>query len=259
MIETESRPEVASFYDSLSDDYDLMTDFSARFSSEEPAFRNLIAKYNIRTVLDAGAGTGLHSLILARLGVHVTAVDISGAMLRRLALKAEVLGVHVDTIESSLEDLPIARPGSADAVFCLGNTISHVQGDDDLRRVLANFSAALRPDGVLMIQMPNYEKILRDAVRLQDVRERNGTIFIRYYDVEPGFIRFNILTLKPSQGYSLQSVNHHPLVRVDLFRLLPQAGFSQPEFFADLSMQAFNPLESKSLVALTKKTGDGQP
>jgi SAM-dependent methyltransferase len=180
-------------------------------------------------------------------------------MLRRLAVKAEVLGVHVDTIESSLEDLPIARPGSADAVFCLGNTISHVQGDDDLRRVLANFSAALRPDGVLMIQMPNYEKILRDAVRLQDVRERNGTIFIRYYDVEPGFIRFNILTLKPSQGYSLQSVNHHPLVRVDLVRLLPQAGFSSPEFFADPSMQAFNPLESKSLVALTKKTGDGQP
>ena len=259
MIETERTPQVASFYDSLSDDYDLMTDFSARLSSEEPVFRHLIAKYKIRTVLDAGAGTGLYSLILARLGVRVTVVDVSGAMLQQLARNAEMLGAHVETIKSSLENLSVAAPGTTDAIVCLGNTISHVQGDDDLRRVLANFSWILRPDGTLLIQLLNYEKILHDAVRLQNIRERNGTIFIRYYDLEPGFIRFNILKLSPRKGYSHQSVNLRPLVRADLLRLLPQEGFSQPDFFSDLSMQSFNPSESKDLVIVTKKTGEGQP
>jgi SAM-dependent methyltransferase len=253
MIETDNQSPVAAFYDSLSDDYDLMTDFRARLISEEPAFRKLLSNHRIARALDAGAGTGLHSLILARLGVQVTAVDISGAMLSRLVRNAGMLDVHVDTIESTLEDLPVDVPGTMDAVFCLGNTIAHVHRDD-LAHVLDNFSRFLRPGGLLILQVPNYEKILHDAQRLQNIKERNGTIFIRYYDFEPEFVRFNVLTVKQRQGYSVQSVNLHPLMRSDLLRVLPIAGFNQPDFFTGISLQDFKPTESTDLVVLTTKT-----
>jgi ubiquinone/menaquinone biosynthesis C-methylase UbiE len=68
---------VAKFYDALAPDYDTMTGFQKRFVHEKPFFRLLVEKYKIRTVLDAGCGTGFHSLLLAQLGVQVTAIDVS--------------------------------------------------------------------------------------------------------------------------------------------------------------------------------------
>ena len=54
-----------------------MTEFHKRFSNEQAVFNTIVEQYQLRTVLDAGCGTGFHSLILASLGVEVTAVDVS--------------------------------------------------------------------------------------------------------------------------------------------------------------------------------------
>jgi SAM-dependent methyltransferase len=49
-------------------------------------------------VLDCGAGTGFLSLIAARLGHQVTALDLSPAMLDRLSARAEAEGLEVATV-----------------------------------------------------------------------------------------------------------------------------------------------------------------
>ncbi len=76
MTERSPMREVASFYDWLAPDYDLMTGFEKRFAHEEPFFRILLGRQTITTAVDAGCGTGFHSLLLAQLGVSVTAVDV---------------------------------------------------------------------------------------------------------------------------------------------------------------------------------------
>jgi ubiquinone/menaquinone biosynthesis C-methylase UbiE len=69
------------FYDSFADEYDEMTGLESRFSKEEPIFQSLLKKYHIEKALDAGCGTGFHSILLAQLGLQVTATDISEHML----------------------------------------------------------------------------------------------------------------------------------------------------------------------------------
>ncbi len=49
-------------------------------------------------VLDCGAGTGFLSLIAARLGHQVTALDVSPEMLGRLRARAAAEGLHVHTV-----------------------------------------------------------------------------------------------------------------------------------------------------------------
>ena len=55
---------VTQFYDNLADDYDAMTGFEKRFVHERPFFNLLMQRYGITSALDAGAGTGFHSLLL---------------------------------------------------------------------------------------------------------------------------------------------------------------------------------------------------
>jgi len=64
-------------------------------------------------VLDVGAGTGFLSLLAARLGYRVTALDFSAEMLKRLRDKAAAEGLAVETVEGRAEEAPA---GDFDAV-----------------------------------------------------------------------------------------------------------------------------------------------
>lgn len=64
-------------------------------------------------VLDCGAGTGFLSLVVARLGHQVTALDLSPAMLDRLRARARDEGLHVETVAGTATEPP---GGAFDAV-----------------------------------------------------------------------------------------------------------------------------------------------
>jgi SAM-dependent methyltransferase len=64
-------------------------------------------------VLDCGAGTGFLSLIAARAGHQVTALDLSPAMLEQLGASARTEGLEVTLAEGRAEEAP---PGPFDVV-----------------------------------------------------------------------------------------------------------------------------------------------
>lgn len=68
-------------------------------------------------ILDAGCGTGLCSVAMARRGLRVTAVDIAPQMVHATAQRARAAGVaaQLDLVAGDLESVH----GSYDAVICL--------------------------------------------------------------------------------------------------------------------------------------------
>jgi glycine/sarcosine N-methyltransferase len=155
MTEHAAAVDVPEFYDILAPEYDGMTGFESRFVREKPFFNLIVQNQGIATALDAGCGTGFHSLLLARLGVSVTALDVSGEMLGLLERHANEMDLRVRVVRSDFRDLGSAAPGPFDAVFCMGNTLPHLLKEADMQAALAGFAEVLIPGGTLVLQLIN--------------------------------------------------------------------------------------------------------
>ena len=258
MIDMDASLEhgVTEFYDKLAPDYDAMTGFEKRFVHERPFFRMLVEKHGIRTALDAGCGTGFHSLLLARLGVEVTAVDISPNMLAIAGAHAKEMQLPLHLVESSFQSLPTLAPGPYDAVFTMGNSLAHLLTKEDLERSLAAFAAVLAPRGVLFLQNLNYDRIMEKKEHIQSVKEGGDATYIRSYEYGNELIHFQILKLVhqgPNVVHALNTVDLRPVLHGELVEMLGTAGFDDIKTYGGVSMEEFQVQSSRDLVVLARK------
>lgn len=258
MIETPavSMETVESFYDRLAPDYDAMTTFEKRFVQEEPFFKLLVQRYRIASALDAGSGTGFHSIVLARLGVAVTAVDLSSRMLEELKKHAAASGLDVRTVQASFAELPLRVSGPFDALFSMGNTLAHLLSRDQLADALRAFYRVLSPGGLLFTQVLNYDRILRTRPEVQNVKETPRGVFTRSYQYLGDTLRFSIARRPagPGQGEEVvQSVELRPVLSGEYFDLLKEAGFEEIHAFGSIAMEPFDPAASKDFVVLARR------
>ncbi len=106
------------------------------------------------TILDAGCGTGLVSLALARRGYHVTSVDIAPQMVRKTREHAIQAGLD-GQMRFVAGDLEVVG-GTYDAVVCLDVLIHYPRpGFTEMCSRLAN-----RARGPLIITYAPYNRIL---------------------------------------------------------------------------------------------------
>jgi SAM-dependent methyltransferase len=116
MTDVSVSEEIRQFWDEDAAVYDSSPGHYPRRPHEQAAWsgalRRLLPDPPAR-VLDAGAGTGFLSLLLARQGYRVTAMDLSSRMLEVLRGKAARLGLDVQTVQADAVSPPA---GPFDAV-----------------------------------------------------------------------------------------------------------------------------------------------
>ncbi len=250
-----SRHAVETFYDRLAPDYDAMTTFEKRFVQEGPFFRLLVQRYGITSALDAGCGTGFHSIALAQLGVSVTAVDVSSRMLLELERHIVGLGLDIRTMRADFAGLPSLLNGPFDAVFCMGNTLAHLLTQDELREALRAFAAVLSPGGILFTQVLNYDRILQTHPEIQNTRETPQGIFTRSYDYCGDTIRFTIRKQASPGEERTQSVELRPVLAKEFSLLLEETGFTDIHVYGSVAMEEFEPATSRDFVVLARPGG----
>ena len=249
---------IKEFYDLLAANYDAMTSFDQRFDKERPFFQALIDRFHFRTALDAGCGSGFHSLLLSELGVDVLGVDVSAEMLRLAEEHARERNASIRTLQGSFEnlgDLIQERFGSA---FVMGNSLVHLLSAARLEKALQNFATVLEPRGVLVVQMLNYERIVARREHIQNEKKDGTRTFVRSYDYDDAGILFNIVTREQENASSkerIQTVRLRPVFPRELMTLLERVGFTDIDVFGGISMIPFDAVNSKDLVVLARKKG----
>jgi S-adenosylmethionine-dependent methyltransferase len=122
--------------------------------------------------LDLGCGTGATAVRLARLGIHVTAVDCSAAMLDIAQRAAHEAGVAEKMVVKHGEAAQLASlfdPRSFDLILC-HNILEYV---DDPGAVLRDSARALRGSSAIVSVLVRGQAgdVLKSAIRTGDLDE----------------------------------------------------------------------------------------
>ena len=245
------------FYENIAGFYDDMTRFSNRIEKEQPVFQNLIKQHNIKTALDVACGTGLHTILLNELGVKTTGVDISSEMLKIAERHANNRGQNPTFLKLSMLELSHNINEKFDAVFCLGNSLPHLQDMNALNNAIAQFAGVLQKGGIVFLQILNYAKILETKNRIVNINYSDNKEFIRFYDFLENKIRFNLLMIKKENDqitHTLNSTILVPYLAEDITKTLKSNNLIKINVFENLLSQPFQQHTSNNLVLTAIKS-----
>lgn len=117
-------------------------------------------------VLDCACGTGQLAVGLAARGFDVVATDASPGMVARTHALADAHGVTLDAVVCPWAELGDAVDGPFPAVFCVGNSLTHAEGEAGRRDALAAMAGVLAPGGLLHLTSRNWERLRDQRPRL---------------------------------------------------------------------------------------------
>jgi SAM-dependent methyltransferase len=145
----------------------MFGDFEKAVSAQLDFFRQRsVGSTGGELALDLGSGPGFQSIALARLGYSVVAVDTSEELLGELRSRDE--GVEVR--RGDIRDLSFVRGRPVALVVCMGDTITHMDSLGEVRSVLDQARAVLRPCGRLVLTFRELSVPRRGADRFILVR-----------------------------------------------------------------------------------------
>jgi SAM-dependent methyltransferase len=176
-----------------------------------PGILKLLSPVRGGLVLELGCGSGALTRHLLAAGLRVIATDASAAM---LALARSALGEAADLRQITLPSDPLPE---ADAIVSVGHVISYLPDAAAVDRALAAMAAALRPGGMLAIDILDLEY---GQIRAGDPpfgrSEADWAIITEFSAPAPDRFARDITTFVPDgAGAWRRAREHHENVLVD--------------------------------------------
>ncbi len=243
-------------YDQLGASYDRFVDWPARLAFEMPFLVKVLRDAGAHRVVDAACGTGQHAVALAKAGFEVVGADLSQAMVEAARRNAREAGLAIEFFTAGFAELAGKLPGTFDALLCLGNSLPHVNDLSHLDATLGDFRAVLRPGGLLVLQLRNFDAVLRRRERfLPPQAHAEGEaewLFFRFYDfLADGRLRFHMVVVHrtpANETCQIESTVLFPILRDQLLPACREAGFTDLALYGSMKGDPFDPEESADLV-----------
>lgn len=227
------------FYSKLSQYYDHI--FPAACTTLD-FMKDIFRKHAVHSVLDLGCGSGNYSVEFAEWGLSVTAVDVDSEMVARVQTKAQNKGLPIRAIKGDMLNVSKIIKESFDCIVCIGNTLVHLPGHGQIAKALKEMNSLLKPGGVLILQIVNYDRVLKYNVHhLPIIRnDKMDLTFIREYlkDTQTPLINF-ITTLKVGKDEFKDSIKLLPLRREEIDSLLKESNFKNNIFYGSFAGDAW--------------------
>lgn len=263
------------FHDWQARYYDVVTDWKERLKNEIPNLSSLFRKNKIKDVIDIGFGTGEHDIALAKEGFNILAIESSSLMCKtaneKLKTASGEVNKKVKFINGDYVNVLSKQQDKFGAAIFMGNAFSHLTLN--YKKVLKAISnILLTKNSVVVLQIVNFEKILKVKDRLYDINFKSSKhgfpdehAFLRFYDPPKG--KNDHLTLNTAifdfngKRWKFRSLNSTSIVnlnRENITKLFKENGFKDISFYGGkisgaLFKDKFDPKESDWLNVVAKR------
>ncbi|NJL92367.1 MAG: class I SAM-dependent methyltransferase [Anaerolineae bacterium] len=238
-----------AYYDLLAEKYHLFyRDWEAQLAREGMRLKRWFRDREVKTVLDASCGPGTQAVALAQIGYWVLASDPSPKMIERARKHAEESGVsdRITFLQAGFLDIARMTNGNLDVILTKGDAFPHLITDTEIEETLAGFYRLLRPGGIVLIGMRDFEPYLQDRPRflpgrVHDPEDHGGqqTIVFETWDWHEGpplTVTLNkfILT-QEGERYNVQvfPIQNRALTAAEVQVVMLEAGFEDIEISHD--------------------------
>jgi len=246
----------------MKDEADLYTAFDSDPKPVIDFLRWLAAAHHLPSpphVLDVGCGPGRLLPPLAELGWHVTGMEPNEAFFIHAKTVAEPLD-HVEIHRGGFND--ITEVETFDLILGINSTFAHVATPRERADAFARIFRALRPGGLLVLDLPNLLRILKEwagTFEHRSILDERPVTLIRRHGVDYHraiFTTFEEYIYTGGEGQEVRFHKEHPYAITsfpELEYLLGEAGFGEIQTFGSFAARDVEPVGPGRMIVAASK------
>ncbi|OJJ19564.1 hypothetical protein BKI52_22415 [marine bacterium AO1-C] len=205
----------------------MIGDFEAKFQAQKAFFetQGIVPQRN-KIALDLGAGHGLQSVALAKLGFEVTAIDFNTKLLAELQQNAG--NTRIQVVEDDIKNVKKYADLGPELIGCWGDTLAHLESDRALETLIVDIAFCLEKGGKFLTSFRDYSKDKTGTQVFIPVKSDEERLLTCVLNYEPQKVRVtDLLWEKEAEGWQ-QKVSSYYKIRISpalVERLLRNNGF----------------------------------
>lgn len=200
-------------------------------------------------ILDMACGTGRHSMLLAKMGFEVSAVDLSENMLAVARNTAEIENLKIKFIKSDLRNF--VHPGRFDLILSLFTSFGYFENDEENFKILRTAYEHLKNKGYLVLDF--FNKYYIELNLIEESFDKIDNIEIIQKRKIDGLRVVKEISIKKND----HSKNFYESVRMynkdELISELVRIGFVIEKTFGDYLGNKFDQHSSPRIILIAKK------
>jgi len=189
-------------------------DFELKQKEQEQFFRrNDIMPHLLTHAIDLGAGHGIQTASLIKLGFHVTAVDFNDQLLRELVVNS---ANRATVVKDDMNRFLTRYRERAAVITCMGDTLTHLESVAEVTTLFEESNRILIDRGKLIISFRDFAPELSGVRRFIPVKSddtRIATCFLEYFE---GYVMVYDILHEHIDGKWHQKVSCYPKLRLNL-------------------------------------------
>lgn len=188
-------------------------DFEAnRANFQEFLEANEIVPRGNKKAIDLGAGHGIQSIALKKLGFEVTAIDFNDQLLKELCSHPE--GKSINTIKTDIRNTASYDHLDPELILCCGDTLTHLDSKTEINQLISSCVAMLSESGKLILSFRDYTKELNDEQRFIHAKSDENRILTCILDYQPEKVKVTDLLYEREGRNWIQRASTYFKVRI---------------------------------------------
>lgn len=235
--------EIAPFYD----DIFPVTDMQLKFLEQQIGEGK-------KCIIDIACGNGGHAVALAKKGHIVTAIDSDQEMLKGAVEKAALEGVEIATVSCKMDEMSQHITGKFDCAICIGNSLVHLDTKERVRDFLSQMKSVLKDDGIGIIQIINYNKVIHHGMTTLPIIENQAKSlnFKRDYHLKDNQILFHTVLQIGDTKYE-NTIPLIPLLKEEMEKCLQEVGFMMDKTYGSYEGASYSEDKSMHYICVVRK------